>query len=50
MKEKYRIVCYIRIEPDDGELFDTKEGAESEIDNLERMQPENRYEVEAVEQ
>jgi len=47
---KYRVVVYMRIDPDDEELFSTRAEAESEISNLDLMQPEDHYEIEEVEE
>lgn len=48
MEKKYKIVAYMRIEPEEAELL-TKEEAEKEREQLEFMQPENHYEIEEVE-
>jgi hypothetical protein len=47
---RYRVVVYMRIDPEDEELFDTKEEAESETANLDLMQPEDHHEIEEVEE
>lgn len=43
--KKYRVVCYMRIDPDDTEMM-TKKQARAEIEQARLMQPENIYIVE----
>ena len=45
---EYKIVSYMRIEPEEQELM-TKEEAEQERTHLEFMQPENIYTIEEIE-
>ena len=47
--KKYRVVCYIRVEPDksvDKPITETE--ARQERNHLESMQPENVYKIEEV--
>jgi len=44
---RYKVVCYMRIEPDDIEEM-TLENATSEAEQARLMQPENIYRVEGV--
>ncbi len=48
---KYRVACWIRVdvEPEADMLFDSPEEAEGDLDQCQMMQPENRYEIEEVE-
>ncbi len=41
----YMIKCWIPVQPEDPETYPTKEDAEKDLESLELMQPENRYEV-----
>lgn len=47
MSNKFKVVCYMRIDPEDGEgePMDYDE-AKAEIENLKLMQPENVYAIE----
>jgi hypothetical protein len=42
------IKAYIPVEPDDPEIYPTKEEAEKDLESLTLMQPENIYEIEEV--
>lgn len=44
------IRAYIPVEPEDPEIYATKEDAEKDVESLRLMQPENIYEVEEVEE
>jgi hypothetical protein len=44
----YIIKCWIPIEPEDSEVYETYEKAHSDLDQLELMQPENIYKIEEV--
>jgi hypothetical protein len=44
-EKKYKVVCYMRIDPEDQEPMTMAEAA-AEVENLELMQPENKYTVE----
>ena len=46
----FRMKVYIPVEDEEGELHATKEEAGKEVESLSLMQPENLYEVEAVEE
>jgi len=49
MVKKYQIVCYVRVEPENPELYDTEEEAENDaLNHFSLLQPENKYEVEEV--
>lgn len=43
------IKAYIPVEPEDPEIYATREEAEKDIESLSLMQPENFYEVEEIE-
>ena len=43
------IKTYIPVEPDDPEIYATREEAEKEVESLSLMQPENIFEIEEVE-
>ena len=43
------IKAYIPVEPEDPEIYATKEEAEKDIESLSLMQPENIYEAEEIE-
>jgi len=47
----FRIKVWIPVdvEPENDVLFITREAAEEEIEHLETLQPENKYEIEEVE-
>lgn len=45
--KKYKLVCYMKIDAEDCPLMDLTE-AEEEKEQSERMFPENRYEIEEV--
>lgn len=47
---KYRVVTYMRIEPDDDILYDTFPEAEADVENLELMQPDDIHTVEEVQE
>lgn len=47
MKKKYRVICYIRVDPEDTEPISYKE-AVKEKEQGEFMQPENIYKIEEV--
>lgn len=42
---KYIIKAWIPADPDDPETYDSMESAEGELNQLQMMQPENRYEI-----
>ena len=44
------IKAYIPVEPEDPEIYATKEGAEKDIESLSLMQPENIYKAEEIEE
>jgi len=46
-KKKYRIACWVPIGSGLGE-WETKEEAQKELKRLEKMQLENKYEIEEV--
>ena len=46
---KYTVKAWIPVEADDPELYDTREEAEKAIADQLCMQPENKYEVEEIE-
>ena len=43
------IKVYIPVEPEDPEIYATREEAEKDIESLSLMQPDNFYEVEEIE-
>lgn len=43
---KYRVVTYMRIEPDDDILYDAMEDAEAEVDQLRLMNPQDMHVIE----
>ena len=47
-QKAYRVVCYVRIDPTDDVELTTLAEARAEADQAERMQPENKYVVERV--
>ncbi len=47
--DKYIIVAYIRIEPDESAVFDSLEDAKAELEHLEAMNDgETTYEIERL--
>ena len=44
----YIIKCWIPIEPEDPEVYETYEEAHPDLEQLELMQPENIYKIEKV--
>ncbi len=46
---RFRVVCYMRVEPGEEPLFETREEAEEEVAHDRLLFPENRYEVEEAE-
>ena len=48
--KQYKILCYIPVESDEEILYDTLEEARAEQEALAFLQPENRYEIIAVEE
>jgi hypothetical protein len=46
--KKYKLICYMRIDTEDSPLMDLTE-AEEEKEQSERFFPENRYEIQEVE-
>lgn len=46
--KKYRVVAYMRIEPDDEVLYDTMKEAEVDADNQQLMQPQDIHIIEEV--
>jgi hypothetical protein len=47
---KYRIMAYIQVDSEINVLYDSKEEAIQELDHLSHLQPENRYEIEPVQE
>ena len=47
---RWIIKAYIPVEPDDPEIYTTKEKAEKDVESLRLMQPENIYEAEEIEE
>lgn len=47
--KKYRLICYMRVDAENYPFMDLTE-AQEEKEHLERFQPENRYEIEEVEE
>ena len=45
----WTIKAYIPVEPEDPEIYATREEAEKDIESLSLMQPDNFYEVEEIE-
>ena len=45
----WRIKSYIPVEPEDPEVYATREEAGIEVESLSLMQPENIYQIEEVE-
>jgi len=48
--KKYRVVCYIRIDPPDGIELLTECEALLEVANARAMQPENIYRIEEIDE
>jgi len=46
--KKYKLIAYIRVEPEDQELM-TLEEAQAEKEQGEFLFPENRYDIEEIE-
>lgn len=44
----YRVVTYMRVDPEELVLFDTREEAEAEIAHWRTLHPEDRYEIEEI--
>ena len=44
------INTYIPVEPEDPEVYATREEAEKDVESLSLMQPENIYQIEEVEE
>jgi hypothetical protein len=44
------INAYIPVEPEDQEVYATREEAEKDVESLSLMQPENIYKIEEVEE
>jgi len=44
------IKAYIPVEPEDPEVYATREEAEKDVESLSLMQPENLYQIEEVEE
>ena len=44
----YVIKCWIPVDEEDPEIYETGVDAEEDLINLQDMQPENRYELEYV--
>ena len=44
------IKAYIPVDPEEPEVYSTKEEAEKDAESLSLMQPENIYEIEEVEE
>lgn len=49
MDKKYRVTCYIRVDPDEYEPMSLEE-AESERDHCKFLQPENIYGIERIDE
>ena len=47
---KYRVVCYMRVDPPEGSPTMSLNEAKSEKENAEFMQPENIYRIEEVDE
>lgn len=45
---RYKINCWIFVEPEEEVIFDSLEEAQKELEHNELLQPENRYEIEEV--
>ena len=45
---KYKILCWIPAEADEPEIYDTEIEARVNLRSLKFMQPENKYEIQAV--
>jgi hypothetical protein len=46
----WMIKAYIPVEPEDPEIYATREKAEKDVESLSLMQPENIYEIEEAEE
>ncbi len=44
------IKAYIPVDPDDPEVYASREEAQKEVESLSLMQPENLYKIEEVEE
>ena len=44
------IKAYIPVDPEDAEVYATREEAEKDMESLTLMQPENVYEIEEIEE
>ena len=45
---KYRVVAYLRIEPDEDVLYDTREEAEADVEQCQLMLPQDIHMIEEV--
>ena len=45
---KYRIKCWIAVEPEEEKLYKTFEEARRDLEHLQFLQPENIYKIEEV--
>jgi hypothetical protein len=48
IKKKYRIRCYIPVESEEEEIYESKKEAERDLESMKLMQPENIYVIEEV--
>ena len=44
----YKLICYIRVEPEEEIVYETLEEAKMEKEHCEFLQPENIYKIELV--
>ena len=47
---KFKIICYIPVDVGGPELFDSRADALAEASELQKVQPENIYEIEEAEE
>ena len=47
--KKYKVNAYLLVEADEPEIYNTKEEAEMEAAHCRYLQPENKYEIEEIE-
>jgi len=47
-KMKYKIQCWIPVDIEYPEIYETEEEANLDMGSMELMQPENRYEIKEV--
>ena len=46
----YKILCWISVDEEELEIIETIEEAERELNQVEMMQPENKYEIVGVDE